>query len=201
MKRIIFPIILLVVLVFIVFLARNNQKRVAIETQTEQTSKVKVPCKKSPLPKNIEGPYYKEGSPERTIIRDDATTGVPLTLTGTVMDVNCNPIANAWVDFWQADGAGNYDNEAYRLRGHQFTDVNGKYSLNTVVPGEYPGRTPHLHVKVKALESSPIITTQLYIPNQEKNKTDTLFNEATLISINESNGEVKATYDFVLQTD
>lgn len=154
---------------------------------------------KSPLPENIEGPYYKAGSPERGVLRDENTVGTPLALTGYVYDTNCNPISRAWIDFWQTDGAGNYDNEGYLLRGHQYTDTNGRYYLTTVIPGEYPGRTPHIHVKIKPTENSPIITTQLYIPNVEKNKTDTLFNEATLIDVADSDNGVKATYDFVLE--
>lgn len=174
---------------------RNNQNaRNSISPSVAQ-------CNKTPLPENIEGPYYKEGSPQRITIRDEGTQGTPLNLTGTVMDSNCNPIANAWVDFWQTDGNGNYDNDGYRLRGHQFTDKNGKYILNTVVPGKYEARTPHMHVKLKATENSPVITTQLYVPGEERNNTDEFFTSATLIGINATNGEVSATYDFVLKTD
>lgn len=201
MNKIIIPIVIVILLISAVFVAQNSQRRAPRETQTETTNEAKVSCNKTPLPENIEGPYYKEGSPQRTTIRDEATPGTPLSLTGIVMDANCNPIANAWVDFWQADGNGNYDNDGFKLRGHQFTDINGKYTLNTVVPGKYEARTPHLHVKLKATDSSPVIATQLYIPNEERNNTDEFFTQATLIGINATNGEVSATYDFVLKTD
>jgi len=62
-------------------------------------------------------------------------------------------------------------NTGYRLRGHQFTDEAGRYALETVVPGLYPGRTRHLHVKVQA-PNQPVLTTQLYFPGQPSNATD-----------------------------
>jgi hypothetical protein len=60
------------------------------------------------------------------------------------------PAANALLDFWQANPNGAYDNTGYTLRGHQYTDANGYYTLTTIVPGIYPGRTEHIHVKVQA---------------------------------------------------
>lgn len=201
MNKYFIPIIILASLVSVIFLWQSTRAQVDKVTQTEKTKESKVPCGKSSLPENIEGPYYKEGSPQRTTISDENTQGTPLALTGTVMDENCNPIANAWIDFWQTDGNGNYDNEGYRLRGHQYTDTSGKYMLNTVIPGDYPGRTPHIHVKMKVQENSQIITTQLYIPNVPKNNSDTLFNEATLIDIKDSTIGVRATYDFIINTN
>ena len=60
------------------------------------------------------------------------------------------PVPNALIDFWQADARGAYDNSGYRFRGHQFTNAKGQYTLFTLVPGLYPGRTKHIHVKVQA---------------------------------------------------
>jgi protocatechuate 3,4-dioxygenase beta subunit len=75
--------------------------------------------------------------------------GEQLLVAGYVLDQNCQPIQNAWLDFWQADANGAYDNTGYVLRGHQFTDGQGRYYLETVLPGEYPGRPPHIHLKIQ----------------------------------------------------
>src|SRR5215210_7521587 len=101
-------------------------------------------------PSQTEGPYYKAGAPERTSLLEPGMAGTPLTITGYVMTPDCQPVASAWLDFWQADGNGAYDNRGYTLRGHQYTDADGRFVLQTVVPGEYPGRTGHIHVKVQA---------------------------------------------------
>ncbi|MGH3322486.1 MAG: hypothetical protein ACRDN9_20380, partial [Streptosporangiaceae bacterium] len=45
----------------------------------------------------------------------------------------------------------------------------------TIVPGLYPGRTRHVHVKAQA-PYEPILTTQLYFPGEPRNRTDPLFN-------------------------
>ena len=89
--------------------------------------------------------------------------GERLIVTGYVLDQDCKPVAGALLDFWQADGEGVYDNEGYRLRGRQYTDAEGRYRLETVIPGEYPGRTEHIHVKAQA-PGGRVLTTQLYFP-------------------------------------
>ena len=69
-------------------------------------------------------------------------------------------VARALLDVWHADDRGGYDTAGFRLRGHQFTDGSGRFELETIVPGLYPGRTRHIHVKVQA-PNGPILTTQL----------------------------------------
>jgi protocatechuate 3,4-dioxygenase beta subunit len=113
-----------------------------------------------------EGPYYKPGSPERRSLLEEGIIGTPLILVGYVLDQNCQPIPNAWLDFWQTDGNGEYDNAGYRLRGHQFTDSQGRYSLETVLPGLYSSRPiEHIHVKIQP-EGGEVITSQLYFPDR-----------------------------------
>ena len=69
-----------------------------------------------------EGPYFTPDSPERTSLREEGMAGTPLRVTGYVYSSGCDPAPNALLDFWHCDDAGVYDNEGYRLRGHQFTD-------------------------------------------------------------------------------
>src|SRR5438067_13721792 len=82
-----------------------------------------------------EGPYFKTNSPESTSLVTETTQGTLLTITGQVVDQDGTPIAHALLDFWQADASGAYDNTGYNLRGYQYTDENGNYTLTTVVPG------------------------------------------------------------------
>src|SRR5512143_2181986 len=96
-------------------------------------------CTQGLTPAEIEGPYYKPGSPARVSLLEPGMAGTPITLTGLVLTRSCQPIAGAWLDFWQANAQGEYDNRGYTLRGHQVTDANGQYTLKTILPGRYPG--------------------------------------------------------------
>lgn len=146
-----------------------------------------------------EGPYYKKGSPERKAIAGPGTYGTKLVLEGRVLDRDGNPIPNAWLDFWHADGHGNYDNKGYNLRGHQYTDKDGRYKLETLRPKDYMMRAPHIHVKVRANKHSPILTTQLFFPKESKNTTDFLFEKLTVMEVKDAAGGQKATFDFIVE--
>jgi protocatechuate 3,4-dioxygenase beta subunit len=152
-----------------------------------------------PTPGIEEGPYYTAGSPERLKLFEEGIPGDKLTLTGFVFDVRGEPIGHAWLDFWHANGNGEYDNSGYRLRGHQYTDQSGKYFLETVVPGGYSVRTPHIHVKVRAKDRSPILTTQLFVPGLASNRADFLYREDLLMDMRETPEGKKATFNFVLK--
>ncbi|MGW0562111.1 dioxygenase family protein [Streptomyces sp. NPDC003016] len=150
-----------------------------------------------PTPAQTEGPYFKPNSPRRTSLVDASTPGTRLTVTGYVFGAACLPIANALLDFWQADTNGAYDNSGYRFRGHQFSDAQGRFSLTTIVPGLYPGRTRHLHVKVQA-PGRPVLTTQLYFPGEPRNTTDTIFDPELLMTVRTNGPAREASFDFVL---
>lgn len=144
-----------------------------------------------------EGPYFTPNSPERTSLLTSGVTGTKLVLTGAVVNTNCRPIARALVDFWQANDDGEYDNQGYNLRGHQFTDAQGRYSLTTVMPGIYTGRTRHIHVKVQA-PSEPVLTTQLYFPDESQNASDGIFREELVMDIADAAGGKAGLFTFVL---
>ena len=82
------------------------------------------------------------------IFRLDVAAGERFTLAGLVVNRRCRPVARALVDLWHADAAGTYDNVGFRLRGHQFTDSDGRFLFDTIIPGLYPGRTRHFHLKI-----------------------------------------------------
>ncbi|HWQ37888.1 MAG TPA: intradiol ring-cleavage dioxygenase [Burkholderiales bacterium] len=154
-------------------------------------------CGEDPTPRDYEGPFFKPRSPMRTSLLDPGVTGAKLVLSGYVMSKSCKPLAGAVLDFWHCDTAGRYDNAGYRLRGHQFTDEAGRYRLETIFPGEYPGRTRHIHVKVQA-KHGPLLTTQLYFPNNPANENDFLFKPALLMMLTEADAGKMGRFDFVL---
>lgn len=106
-------------------------------------------------PEQLEGPFYIDLARVRREIVEDRP-GVPLALALTVVDAGtCEPIRDAAVDVWQCDALGTYsgvspeagEGETF-LRGIQLTDRSGQAEFATIYPGQYPGRTTHIHVKV-----------------------------------------------------
>lgn len=139
----------------------------------------------------MEGPYYTPDTPERHSLLEEGMPGTRLLLVGYVLDQNCQPLPSAWLDFWQADANGEYDNAGYRLRGHQFTDSQGRYYLETILPGLYASRPiEHIHVKVKP-EGGAEVTTQLYFPSQPV--------QGLTVTLEERDGYVVGYFNFVVQ--
>lgn len=150
-----------------------------------------------PTPPQTEGPYFKPNSPLRTNLIEPGTQGIRLTVTGYVFGRRCKPIGNVLLDFWQADRRGAYDNTGFKFRGHQFTNAQGAFTLTTVFPGLYPGRTRHIHVKLQA-PGRPVLTTQLYFPNEPRNNTDPIFDSRLLMNVRDVGNTKEAEFDFVL---
>ncbi len=110
-----------------------------------------VACR--PTAPDSEGPFYTTNAPERSSI------GRGLVMTGVVRAVgSCAAIPRARIEWWQANSQGQYD-DAHRAS--QAADAEGKFRFETNFPGRYPGRPPHLHVKVSA-PGHRTLTTQLY---------------------------------------
>jgi hypothetical protein len=150
-----------------------------------------------PTPAQTEGPYFKASSPARRTLVEPGLAGTPLTISGRVVTPACAPLAGVLLDFWQADHDGQYDNAGFRLRGHQFTDAEGRFSLTTIVPGLYPGRTRHVHVKAQA-PNNPVLTTQLYFPDEPRNRRDPLYTPALLLDLRDAGGGKAGAFTFVL---
>ncbi len=151
-----------------------------------------------PTPELTEGPYFTPNSPRRRSIVAAGAPGTRLTLSGRVLTTAGRAVPRALVDFWQCDARGTYDNDGYRFRGHQLTDAKGRYSLFTVVPGLYPGRTKHIHVKVQA-PNEDVLTTQLFFPGVSGNASDGIFDTDCLIrGWRVVKGRRVGRFDFVL---
>lgn len=144
-------------------------------------------------PRQTEGPFFKTDTPRRISLIE----GKPahrLVLEGRVLSPECKPVPNALLDFWHADEQGAYDNKDFRYRGHQYTDAQGRYRLETIVPAEYPGRTRHIHAKAQA-PGRRVLTTQLYFPDDPANARDFLYKPELAMKM-ARRGE--ATFDFVI---
>lgn len=145
-------------------------------------SNCKAPEK--PTTESTEGPYYKAGAPEKASLVTDGMPGTRIRLVGLVLTRGCKPVVDAKVDLWQADASGTYDNAGYTLRGFVKTDANGQYRVDTIVPGPYPGRTPHIHVKVTP-PGGRTLTTQLYLPNVSSNSSDGIFRPELVMRVSD----------------
>jgi protocatechuate 3,4-dioxygenase beta subunit len=151
----------------------------------------------SPTLAQTEGPYFKSSSPERIELIEEGMAGQKIELAGFVMTRGCKPVAGALLEFWQADDQGRYDNSGFRLRGHQFTDAEGRYRLRSIVPGVYVGRTRHIHVKVQP-RGGAVLTTQLYFPGEALNRKDGLFRKELLVRTAKNAGWLAGRFDFVV---
>jgi protocatechuate 3,4-dioxygenase beta subunit len=148
-------------------------------------------------PEEAAGPFFKPRSPERTSLLEPGMKGTRLELSGRVLGRNCTPIAGALVDFWHADDGGAYDNDGFRLRGHQYTDNHGGYRLSTILPGVYTGRTRHIHVRVQPA-GGQVLTTQLYFPGEKRNHGDGLFRGELLMSLDANASPQQGRFHFLL---
>lgn len=144
-------------------------------------------------PAQTEGPFYSPRTPLKSNFRA-GEKGEPIVLEGMVLRTDCRPLAGAWLDFWHTDSSGEYDNTGFRLRGHQVTDLEGRYKLETILPALYPGRTRHIHVKVRAKEGGRVLTTQTYFPDEPGNARDGLYRPELVARKSGS----RLIFDFVL---
>ncbi len=141
-------------------------------------------------PDQTEGPFYPNKLPLDTdndllIINDNITPAVGdvTHLTGKVLDSKGNPLKNAVVEIWQCDGNGVYLHTAdsdkkkdkqdknFQGFGRFVTGSTGEYYFRTIKPVPYPGRTPHIHFKIKQGRKD-LLTTQMYIKGHEGNPKD-----------------------------
>lgn len=122
-------------------------------------------------PQQTEGPYFVDEKLNRADIRSDPSNGsvkqgVPLRLilhVSAIAGRSCQPLAGATVDIWHCDATGAYSDVADRgsstvgqkfLRGYQVTDAQGTAEFVTIYPGWYPGRTVHIHFKIRTHSAS-----------------------------------------------
>ncbi len=171
----------------------------SIGSVSGQTLPLTPACGEKPerTPSQTAGPFYTPNSPRRGSLVEPGSRAERLVLTGLVLSPQCTPVANALLDFWHCDEAGDYDNRGFRYRGQLFADAQGRYRLETIVPGEYPARTRHIHVKVQP-PGGRVLTTQLYFPDEPRNRSDWIYRPALTMRVTREGGRRDARFDFVV---
>lgn len=124
--------------------------------------------------RQTEGPFYSPRTPRKDSLVEPGASGERITVIGLVLAPDCRPLPQAMLDVWHADEKGEYDNAGFRYRGHLFADSQGRFRFETVMPGLYPGRTRHLHVKVQP-PGKRLLTTQLYFAGDPGNARDGIY--------------------------
>ena len=150
---------------------------------------------RKPTPWNEIGPFYKRKAPHEAHLQAPGDPGMPLSVTGTVVDTRGEPLEGATIEIWQANDAGLYDLDGYKYRASLSPDKTGQYAFDSVMPGHYPARVcQHIHYLVSA-PGCKTLTTQLYFATDPVFKGDPArnFNKDPLIQSVELVRPVKLT--------
>lgn len=146
-------------------------------------------------PEQSEGPFYPNDLPidsDNDLVQvrgwSARATGTVLHLQGRVLNLSGGPVpGGTTVEIWQCDSQGLYDHPrqpgrerrdvAFQGYGSVLTDDDGRYSFRTLKPVAYPGRTPHIHVKVETPETRRL-ATQFYLGGDRRNEGDFVWRQA-----------------------
>ena len=177
-------------------------------------------------PPQTEGPFYPDQLPLDkdndllvTAGRNALAAGEITHLTGRILDVDGTPLRGVVIEIWQVDNNGRYihsgdasaRNDAnFQGFGRFETGQTGEYRFRTIKPVPYPGRTPHIHVKLHK-GGRELLTTQLYVQGHPLNERDAILRSirdplqrASLIvpflPSKAHQGELHAAWDIVLGT-
>lgn len=174
-------------------------------------------------PATTEGPFYPTAPMRFTDVDNDLVKiegrvkqsgGEVIRLTGTVKNTNGQPMPGVRVEIWQCDVNGRYLHTGDRQQvaydqgfqgfGHDVTDADGRYSFRTIKPVSYPGRTPHIHVKVLSANED-LLTTQFYLKNHPGNNRDGIYRsmaadqaDSVLMDVVQQSGVAVANVDMVV---
>lgn len=140
-----------------------------------------------PTPSQSEGPFYPDQSladADADLLRNGSQMsdgGQPAWVNGSVVDLDGRPVRGAVVEIWQCDHRGLYRHSrssgdramAFQGFGRTTVDAEGGWRFRTIRPVSYPGRPPHIHLKVR-LGSRELLTTQIYVRGEGANARDWL---------------------------
>lgn len=137
------------------------------------------------------GPFYPDELPldsDNDLVwiegHDQPAQGIFTNLVGRVLDVRGGPIPGARVEIWQCNAFGRYHHprdqhdapidENFQAFGSTVTDADGRYRFRTIKPVSYPGRVPHIHVRVVTPRGDEL-ATQLYVAGDPGLESDGVF--------------------------
>ena len=159
------------------------------------------------------GPYYFEGAPIRTIIAHPDEPGQRLFISGRILQNECeSPISGAMLEIWHPNDAGCYSivedcstgnptNDYYNIRGKMFSDINGQYHFETILPGYYTPRPRHIHIKITT-PNEEILITQLYFDGDPFCETDPSCQDAEdrILILQEDNLGLHGEMEFIMNS-
>lgn len=173
-------------------------------------------CNPTTLDYYGQGPFYTSGPPmmENNQLASETEEGTRLIISGRVLNLACDQyLPNTLIDVWHADDAGAYDNDGYNLRGKTYSNEQGFYLFETIVPGKYLNgatyRPSHIHFKITA-PGFPELTTQLYFEGDTSIPGDAAASITTgqydaserIIPLTEnSEGVMEGTWDIMVNGD
>jgi protocatechuate 3,4-dioxygenase beta subunit len=175
-------------------------------------------------PAQTEGPFYPDKLPldqdnDLVIVsgRQGRAAGEITDLTGRILDLHNRPLPGVTIEIWQVDHNGHYLHSAdasaendrnFQGFGRFETGRNGEYRFRTIKPVPYPGRTPHIHVKLHK-GGRELLTTQVYVLGHPLNEQDGVLRSirnpsqraaviVPFLSSKDRPGELAARFDLVL---
>ena len=158
-------------------------------------------------PRQTEGPFYPNHLPLDTdndllVINEGVTpaVGEVTYVSGRILDAKGDPIRGALVEIWQCDNNGAYlhtgttnadkRDKNFQGFGRFITGSSGEYLFRTIKPVPYPGRSPHIHYKIKRA-GKELLTTKCYIKGHPGNERDGIWR-----SLKDEKQRASVTVDF-----
>ncbi len=174
-------------------------------------------------PRAAEGPFYPLKSMRMQDTDNDLVKvsskveqagGEVVHLTGQLKSKQGKVLVGHCIEIWQCDVNGKYlhtgddrnleYDSGFQGFGHDITDADGNYRFRTIKPSIYPGRTPHIHVKVFKGERE-LLTTQFYIADDMNNTRDSLYRrmsekqaQAVSMVFTKDKGRVETRVDIIV---
>ena len=162
---------------------------------------------------DILGPYFVEGAPIRTVIAHSDEPGQRLFVSGRILQNDCEtPISGAMLELWHANDAGCYSinlecntgnpgNDEFNLRGKMFSNENGQYAFETILPGYYASRPMHIHIKITTPDGE-VLVSQIYFDSDPLCDTDPWCQDAgdRILALQEDSSGLQGQLDIVMNS-
>ena len=157
--------------------------------------------------------FFFEGAPLRTVIAHPDEPGQRLFISGRILQNDCeSPISGAMLEVWHPNDAGCYSivedcptgnptNDYYNLRGKMFSDLNGQYNFETILPGYYEPRPRHIHIKITT-PNEEVLVSQLYFEDDPFCESDPWCQDANdrIISLEENEFGLYGEMEFIMNS-
>lgn len=156
---------------------------------------------------DILGPFYRPNSPLRNSLSIKGEKGDSIELIGKINHNDCTtPYPKAKIELWHCDARGVYDNTSqdYRYRGTTYSDSNGNYNFNTILPVPYDVgggtiRPAHFHMMISATGYQPLVTQLYFIGDDYLDKDESASSPTAkkrILSVERlNNGSKKVVFD------